>query len=250
MSDHRIPAIERAMDVLDALTREPGATISQLSEALDIPRSTVYRILNSLAAGAAVAKEGEGYHVGPKLIQWANAVTRGADLVSLARSHLERLANEESATVKLSVLEADKALVVAVAQSPRQFSISTQVGSRFPLHAGAASKVLLAHAPEEVQARILAGPLEAVTPLTLTDPAALRALLQEVRERGWATDQSEYVDGINAVAAPVFGPDGRCVAALSIPYLSASEAACARGWREAVVQAAKVLTRQIGGRHA
>jgi DNA-binding IclR family transcriptional regulator len=247
VSDHRNPAIERAVDVLDALTRKPGASISQLSELLSIPRSTIYRILNSLEAGAVVAKEGEGYHVGPKLIQWAHAVTRGADLVSLARPHLERLANAEIATVKLSVLDDDRALVVAVAESPRQYSISTQVGSRFPLHAGAASKVLLAHAPKEARDRALAGPLAAETSATVTDPQALRAMLADVRARGYATDQGEYTLGINAVAAPVFGPDGRCIAAISIPYLGESEGARADALRDAVVVAAQALTRQMGG---
>ncbi|MDI6024621.1 IclR family transcriptional regulator [Corticibacterium sp. UT-5YL-CI-8] len=247
MADHRIPAIERAMDVLDILSREPGATISAMSELLAIPRSTVYRILNSLEAGGVVAKEGEGYHLGPKLVRWASAVTRGVDLVSLARPHLEKLAGEQMAAVKLSVLEADKALVVAVAESPRQYSISTQVGSRFPLHAGAASKVLLAYADEDMQRKILARPMEAVTTSTVVDPAVVSTMLVEIRRDGYATDHGEYVLGINAVAAPVFGPDGGCAGAMSVPYLAEGGEARERILREAVMAAANTLTRQIGG---
>lgn len=247
VSEHRVPAIERAVEVLDALAREPGVSITQLSDRLGIPRSTVYRILNSLEPASVVTKEGEGYSVGPKLIQWANAVTRGADLVSLARPHLERLANEETATVKLSTLDGDMALVVAVAESPRQYSISTQVGSRFPLHAGAASKILLAYATEELRERLLARELATLTPATITDPAALRGMLQDIRTRGYATDQGEYVLGINAVAAPVFGPDRECIAAISIPYLPEGSRKQADGLRSAIMKAAKALTRQMGG---
>lgn len=247
MSDNRIPALERAVDVLDILSREPGATITGLSEVLAIPRSTIYRILNSLEAGAVVVKEGEGYHLGPKLVRWASTVTRGVDLVSLARPHLDRLASEQLATVKLSILDGDEALVVAVAESPRQYSISTQVGSRFPLHAGAASKVLLSYVSPDRRDTILAGPIEPITPSTVVDNDRIRTMIEHIQDQGFATDHGEYVKGINAVAAPVFGPDGACVAALSIPYLAEGGEARETVLRDVVKAAAAELTRQIGG---
>jgi DNA-binding IclR family transcriptional regulator len=248
---NRIPAIDRALEVLDILSRDPGATISSLSEQLGIPRSTVYRIVNSLeAGGVATRDQSNGYHLGPKLMRWGAAVPKGVDLVDLAKSHLERLAREETVTAKLSVLDGDAALVVATAEGRGRYTISTQVGSRFPLHAGAASKVLLAYADAALQDRILAGELVAATENTVTDPKVIRALLAQVAAEGYATDHSEFVPGINAVAAPVFGPDGHCIGAISVPYIAAEGLKKEAAWREVVVETAKTLTRQIGGFNA
>lgn len=248
---NRIPAIDRALEVLDILSRDPGITISALSEQLGIPRSTVYRIVNSLEAGGVAARDrANGYYLGPKLMHLGAAVPRGVDLVDLAKAHLERLAQEETVTAKLSVLDGDSALVVATAEGKGRYTISTQVGSRFPLHAGAASKVLLAHADPAVQERILAGELIAATENTITDPKALRAGLAQVALDGYAADHSEFVPGINAVAAPVFGPEGRCIGAISVPYLAAEGPKKEIAWRDLVVATASALTRQIGGFNA
>lgn len=246
--NHRIPAIDRAIDLLDVLARTPGATITGISETLGIPRSTVYRIANSLEARAIAVRDADGgLHLGPQLLRLASAVTRGVDIVSMARPVMERLAAEYFVTVKLSVLDDGAALVVAVIESPKSYSITTQVGSRFPMHAGAASKVLLANADPDLQETFLGGQLRAVTDQTIVDAKAVRALLPAIRAAGFAEDHSEYVPGINAVAAPVFGPDGRCVGAMSVPYLSSLPAKDSMALRDGVMRAAASLTRQIGG---
>lgn len=234
--------------MLDALAERGGAQIRELSTALGIPRSTVYRILNSLEAHALVVRSGEtAYRLGPKLLRLARAVPGGADLVSVARPAMEALAEEIGATVKLSVLEAGTALVVAVAEGPQTYSITTQVGRRFPLHAGAASKVLAAFAPAAVREALLAAPLPAATPATITDPAALAAELAEVRVRAFAEDRGEFVPGVCAVAVPVFGAGGGCVAALSVPHLQGTPAARREALARGVARAAAALTRLLGG---
>jgi DNA-binding IclR family transcriptional regulator len=116
------------------------------------------------------------------------------------------------------------ALVVAVAPGAGAYSISTQVGGRFPLHAGAASKVLAAHLAPASRAALLAGSLAGATPNTITDPVALAAQLDLVREEGIATDRAEYIEGVHAIAVPVLGPEGACVAAVSVAFLAAEPA--------------------------
>lgn len=248
MNDHRIPAIDRAFDVIDALARRPGGTISAVTAALGIPRSTVYRILNSLEARGIVVRDVEGaYELGPQLIRLAGAVSKGVDLVTLARPYMERLATDYKVTVKLSVLDQGTALVVAVAESPSSYSVTTKIGSRFPLHAGAASKVLLANASPEFQDEYLSGKLDTFTAQTVSDPRKIRRMLAQVREQDYAEDRSEFVPGVTAVAAPVFDPRGSCVCALSVPYLSTASETTSQRLRKAVIGTAKSLTRQLGG---
>ena len=161
ISDHRIPAVERALQALDLLCGEGEApTIRDLAARLGVPRSTVYRIVNTLEAHGVARRDAAGrYTPGPRLLAYARAVPRGADLATLAMPALEELADAAQATAKLSVLDGDAALVVAVAPGPGAYSVATQVGRRFPLHAGAASKVLAARLGDVARRALLAGPL-------------------------------------------------------------------------------------------
>lgn len=244
---HRIPAIDRAVDVMEALATGPSA-IRDLGARLGIPRSTVYRVLNSLEARGMVVRGADAaYRLGPQLLRLARAVPAGFDLVALARPLMDALAHGLRCSVKLSVLDDDQALVVAVAESPETYAVTTQVGRRFPLHAGAASKVLAAFGPETLRERLFAGPLSRLTPDTITDGAALRDALRAIRAAGHAEDAGEFAPGIRARAVPVFGPEGACVAALSIPYLDGTPAGREAEIQSALLRCASAITARLGG---
>ncbi|QYU66522.1 helix-turn-helix domain-containing protein [Leptolyngbya sp. 15MV] len=130
MSAHRIPAVDRAVEVLDALA-SGAAGIRDLAAQLGIPRSTVYRVLNSLEAHALVVRGADQvYRLGPHILRLARAVPFGLDLVGTARPVMEALAAELRCTVKLSVLDGAHALVVATVESPESYAVTTQVGRR------------------------------------------------------------------------------------------------------------------------
>jgi DNA-binding IclR family transcriptional regulator len=244
---HRIPAIDRAVDVMEALAAGP-AVIRDLAALLGIPRSTVYRVLNSLEARGLVMRGADtAYRLGPQLLRLARAVPAGFDLVALARPLMDELAHGLRCSVKLSVLDGDQALVVAVAESPETYAVTTQVGRRFPLHAGAASKVLAAFGTEMLRERLFAGPLSRLTPDTITDRAALHDALRTIRAAGHAEDAGEFAPGIRARAAPVFGPEGVCVAALSIPYLDGTSARREVEIQSALLRCASAITARLGG---
>ena len=193
--------------------------LRELASALQVPRSTVYRLINSLEAGQLVTRQGEqSYVLGPGIKRLAQAVPRGFDLVTLARPTLENLAAELQLSVKLSVLDQGEALVVLSAVAPTAYTVSTQVGRRFPLHAGASSKVLAAYMDSAALSDALPPRLERHTPKTITRKAQLKSELEAVRRVGYATDRSEYANGVEAIAAPVFGPGGLCLAAMSAPF--------------------------------
>lgn len=246
MTDHGNPAVERAVRILDALAETPGATISELTVRLGIPRSTVYRLVNSLCESALVVAEGEqGFALGPHLVRLARSVRSGADLVVTIRPVMDQLARALACSVKASVLDDDTALVVAVSHGPQTYSVSTQAGRRFPLHAGAASKVLAAWQPPE-ERHWLSRPLTALTSRTITDPAELTRHLEEVRRQGFARDQGEYAVGVNAIAYPVLGADNRCLASLSIPFPAGVDAATEESYRAGLEQAALDCMRRLG----
>ncbi|HYW58125.1 MAG TPA: IclR family transcriptional regulator [Polaromonas sp.] len=248
MSEYRIPAVDRAIEVLGAMeTRREPVTLRELSDQLEIPKSTVYRILNSLEAGAMVARmESGSYVLGPRLLRLAQAVTQGFDLVSLAKPVMDELARQQGATVKLSVLDSGSALVVAAAIGQATFTVSTQVGTRFPLHAGAASKTLAAWLEARELEKLLPAKLERFTDLTVVRRADLVREFATIRAQGFAKDEGEHNAGVHAYAAPIFDAEGKCVAAMSMPFFGSESSAHAQELLNALLIAGERLSQSLG----
>jgi len=235
------------MDVLGALERHAdGLTIRELSTRLELPRTSVYRILNTLHAHNVVRRDDEGgYHLGGRLLRMASHVATNlheVDLVAYGQPFLERVAAETGEGVKLSVIVENGVLVLAAAPGRREYALTVVPGQRMAIHAGAAGKLLLAYLPAEEQAHLLQAPLEAYTKTTITDPRRLRLELARIRRQGWAQDKGESSPSIEAFAAPVFAPDGRAIAALSIPFLAGADTARLAEMRGAAIAAAKAMT--------
>ena len=249
---HRIPVIDRMMEVLAQLERrEAGVSIRDLVSALKLPRTTVYRILNTLQLHDMVRRDENGsYQLGSRLLGLAAHVATGAstiDLVAVAQPFLDRLADEIGEGTKLSVVDKDMTLVLAAASARREYALSVTPGQRLPMHAGAAGKLLLAHLPESEIDAILSRPLVAYTPRTLTDPRRLRSELTRIKRLGYSRDKGEGLPSVLAFAAPVFDTRGTLVAAISAPFLAGTEPSRMEEIRLATIAAAKALTTAIPG---
>lgn len=222
---HRIPVIDKMMQVI-AEIEAAGAPIgiTQITDATMIARSTVYRILNTLASHGVVSRTAEGdFTLGFRLVALARRVDMAIsrdELVRLTHPLLEALAAETGETAKLSVLDNLAAEVIDVIQSPSAMAPSSRRGSRFPLHAGAASKLLLAFAPPEIRTRVMAEPLERFTAATRTEHPALAADLDAIEKTGISLDDGEWNASVQALAAPVFAADGTVLAAVSVTHFA------------------------------
>ena len=242
---HRIPVIDRMMDILGRL-QEDGVdtTIRGLATHLDVPRTTVYRILNTLQQHRMVVRADQGrYRLGPRLLSLASRATAGEgyDLTALALPHLRRLSVETGEASKISVVEGDRILVVAAVPGNRAFGLTVFAGEYLPLAAGAAGKMLLAQRPEGERAAIL----DRLSRQGGQAPAELRRLageLLQVRQRGWAEDRGEYAPSVCAFAAPVVSRSGDTVAAISIPFLAGASPERVAALRAAVIAAAAAVS--------
>jgi DNA-binding IclR family transcriptional regulator len=249
---HRIPVIDRTMDVLGQLERRDGGlTIRDLVNQLHLPRTTIYRILNTLQMHDMVHRDEDGaYHLGRRLLSLASHVATGAsevDLAAVAQPLLDKLADELGEGVKLSVLDKNAVLVLAAAQGRREYALTVAAGQRMETHAGAASKLLLAYLPEDKLETHLAKRLVPYTSRTITDARRLMIELTRLRRIGWAQDRGETVLSIHAFAAPVFDTRGVMVAALSVPFLAGTEPRRVEDIRLATIETAKELTAAIPG---
>src|SRR6185503_5585243 len=139
-----------------------------------------------------------------------------------ARAELQALAYATRETATLEVLVGRDVLILDEAAGDHVVASMPSLGTRWPAHATSTGKVLLAHLPDAALDSLLETPLDAATPRTVTDPAALRRELARVRTRGWALASEELEAGFVAVGAPIrsnqiqCGSAGEVVAAISV----------------------------------
>ncbi|MDI2131650.1 IclR family transcriptional regulator [Yinghuangia seranimata] len=216
-----IAAVERAMDVLLLFGRSgrPDLGITEIAQELGLTKAAVHRILTALRTRRLVSADPttRRYALGPAAVALGRAYLARTDLRLLAAPELRRLADECGETATLSVRRGDTRLYVDQVVPAQELRIEVALGTPYPLHAGASSKVMLAFLRDaEVDDYLAARDLEALTPKTVTDPVRLRRELAAIRKRGYATSSGERQDGAAAVAAPVLDHDGVMIASLSV----------------------------------
>ncbi len=201
-----VRSVLMAVRVLEAMALAGGPLrVSDLARTLKEPKGRVHRHLVTLRqAGLAAQDATERYHLTWRLFQIGQAAAEQFDLRRVAEPAMHRLRDAVGQTVLLAVPTGAEPMVVHALEAPSKVSITVRPGNRPPLHCSAQGRVMLAFAPEDLLVRILAAPLDAPTPESLTDPVRLRARLAEVRRRLWDTAPSETLLGINVLAAPLF----------------------------------------------
>jgi DNA-binding IclR family transcriptional regulator len=214
----RLQSVARAMQLLEIIAEDGEMGVSDLARRLDVHKATASRLASTLASRGLIERDRATgrYRLGFGLIRLAGAVMANLDLVRVARPILEDLAHETRETVNLGVLAGDSVVYVDQLSGARSVVSVSWVGRRTPLHCTSNGKVLLAYMPAADRSRFLGGPLEALTPRTIVDPAALNAELEDARQRGYAKALEELEEGLNAVAAPIRQADGTVTAALSV----------------------------------
>ncbi|KQS53817.1 transcriptional regulator [Brevundimonas sp. Leaf363] len=203
----------RGLDVIDALIEGPLA-LAELSEHLDLTRSTTHRLASALVERRLLSfRPREGYSLGPKLLELGYAAREQMHLPRIARPHLERLSSETEDTVHLGVLDGTTAFYLDKVPGTRRVSIGSRVGERHPIAATGLGKALILDMDEEQWASFF----------DVGDPDQTRpgraVWLERMRSyaaQGYAFDLEENEDRIRCVAAPIRGVDGQIVAALSV----------------------------------
>lgn len=213
-----VQSVDRALVILELLARNGEVGVTQLAADLGVHKSTASRLVAVLEQHDLVeqVRERGKYRLGFGVIRLAGATTARLDLPRASQPVCDELAAELGETVNVAVLDGDDAVNVCQASGRASVASVNWVGRRTPLHATSSGKVLLAYLAPAVLQRALSGPLEAVTEATLTDPAELRRDLDHVRQVGWARCEEALELGLNAVAAPIRGPSGEVIAALSV----------------------------------
>lgn len=212
-----VQSIQRAFALLRALS-VGAAGVTELADRVDLPKSTVARLLSALDEEGAVEQLeiGGDYRLGPGLFDLAGAAVPGPTLIAAARPHLQDLTDQTKETSGLSVMQDDSVLYLDHVESEEEVQVRSWTGEQVPLNLVPSGLVMLAGMSTEELDAYLATPLTATTSRSLTDPAAIRERLQALRATGFVWVYAEFDDSINSVAAPIIDSSGETVGALHV----------------------------------
>lgn len=190
--------------------------LGEIARRAGLSLTTTHRLTGELAAWGALTREVSGeYVIGSRMWELGLLAPAEADLRQIASPYLSDVYAATRATVQLAVRDGDQALYLARSSGRGSVPVVNSVGSRLPLYATGVGKVLLAHAPQEVTATVLAD-LRRVTPYTVTQPGRLVRQLRQVRVDGYATTAEEMSLGAYSVAVPVVDSDHGVRAAVGV----------------------------------
>jgi IclR family transcriptional regulator, KDG regulon repressor len=216
----QIKSVVRTLTMIEALSAyRGGATITALAAELSLPKSSVFRMLNTLLEFGYVRQDPttERYALGPRFLHLAASVEHGSDVRALAHPLLVELSARTTETVHLAVPVGDHMVYIDKVDSPRSVVMASRVGQQVPLHCTSLGKAYLsAMPPDERRAVVESLPLERRTDRTLVDPDALLKDLETCARRGFAIDNVENEDGVRCVGAAIRGDRDAPIAAMSV----------------------------------
>lgn len=211
-----VRVLRRACEVLDCFSSdEPRLPIAVIRDRTGLPATTVARLVKTLVSENLLARDGDEYRLGLRVLVWGVPATAGSDLIAAATPVVEYLRDVTKESAGLYVRQGASRVAVVSVQSQHSIVYRGFVGQVLPLHAGAAGKVFMALDDDALSAALSEG-LKVLTHATITDEHLLTRQLDDVRARGWAFAMEEREPGLNSLAAPVFNPSGRVIATLAI----------------------------------
>jgi IclR family KDG regulon transcriptional repressor len=219
-SDYYIQSIKRAVQILNSFTlKKDELGITELSERLNLHKSTVHRILVTLEDEGFVAKDqvSQKYRLGIKLFELGHIVKEQIEIRNYALPIMKELAQKTEESIDLNILSDGKRVSIEKIESPHDVRRIIQLGKSLPLYCGGSGKALLAFLPnEEIDKIIQKEKFIPFGPKTITDPIKLKEHLKEIRKSGYAISFEERILGSASVAAPILDYKGQVVASLSI----------------------------------
>ena len=248
-----IQSVERAARILKVLgTGTSRMGVTELAERLGLAKGTAYGLLRTLEAQELVEQDPETgkYRLGPAMLQLGNAFLDNHELRARSLLWADSLASRVGEAVRVGVLHGSNVLIVHHVFRPDNSVQILEVGASIPWHACALGKAIVAYLPEASRRRAARAELMPLTGRTVTDPAALEAVLAPVADDGIALEDEEAIVGEAEIAAPVFDDRGPLRRARSASW-ARSSGSCPRGGHAAALVAAvretsRGLSRDMG----
>jgi IclR family KDG regulon transcriptional repressor len=215
-----ILSVERALLILKRLAQSGEEIgVRDLSRELGYSPAVTQKILNTLKAHNFVRQneKTDRYTLGGAVLQIGMAVLARLDVIHISQPYIKALSAESGETTFLAIREDSSAIYVAKETSSNPVRMDADLGVDRPLNCTAVGKILLGFSEsEDIQQLARSGALLQATENSITDPEKLAEELRQVRQQGYAVDMMEFHPEAICVAAPIYSPEGKVVAALTI----------------------------------
>ncbi len=220
MATKTLQSLERGVDLLFLFSAErPVLSLQEISQALDLPASTAYRVVATLCKKGVIARNAaaKGYELHASVLRLQAALRARLNIRRLALPALEALARDSGETSQLCLLQGHEIVCAEAVSSPNTIRFTPEKGRALPLHASALGRAILAIMPDAYFARYVREVgLRAMTPHTVTDSRKLQPILAQVRTQGWAISFQQMFAGARGVAVPIFGDRSTVVASMGV----------------------------------
>lgn len=251
-----IPSVYSSLRVLEFLTNEQtqNSTLSEISKALSIHKSTCLRILKTLQKKEVLHydEETKRYKLGSYLITLGSRAREVNDYISAAISYLPSICQEVGHTVVLAKqTDLYNMIYIAKEEPPEKIRLTVSTGESFPIIGGATGKAYIAHFPDDkifkiIEAHTVNGQLPKYTDNTITDPAEFLESLKKIRQDGIAETDSEHTIGIHAISCPIYNSKKEVVLSIGVFLQSfASEHLDLPKIRKSVKKHAEIISMEV-----
>jgi DNA-binding IclR family transcriptional regulator len=249
----RIQSLARANGILEAVAAAPegSASLTEISQALGLNKTTVFNLAASLVALGFLERSGDspGYRLGMRNLELGSRVRGRLDISAIARPALLKICAATGETANLAVPNMSAAIILDSFEGRHTLRSTSYAGAPSPYHSSACGKAILAHFPPAMRKAILKSfPPRAHTPHTLTDLAKLEGQLDIVRRRGYASESEENEVGQACIAAPIFDGFDEIAGAISVAGPLGRIAGARAEIIRIVVMHTKAISRALGAR--
>lgn len=248
-SRYRVPAVDKALDILELLSTESsGLPMAVLAERLDRTISEIYRTVQLLEARGYLERtaDGDRYAITMKLFRLAHAMPRVHSLSALALPIMEELTIDIEQSCHLAVLDGLDILIIAQVDSPLPRQYSVTLGARLPVWEASSGNLLLAQLPEAKREALFRSMTRIVAPEILQQ---FRERVAEIGGSGQEQRESYFVSGLLTISRPIYNHFGATVAALTVPFLHHKRVVVTPAEAsERLDMAARTLSRELGYR--
>ncbi|MEW9670944.1 IclR family transcriptional regulator [Ammoniphilus sp. 3BR4] len=217
--DYLLSSVKNALRLLRSFSmEEPEKKVTDLAASLGIGKSTVSRLLSTLASEGFVVKDPETqkYRLGLSILHLNTVATSNLEVHRESYPILQKLVHEVGETAHIAVMEEDDVVYLNRVECKHPVQILSHIGRRNPIHCTSSGKAILAYQSQEEINRVLEKGLHKYSAKTITDPKDFLAALKTVKEQGYAISIEEITDSVASIAAPVRDYTGKVVYAVTV----------------------------------
>lgn len=214
---HPVRTTEKTLALVEELMDRAPCGVTELSDDLDMGKSAVHNHLTTLQKHGYVLKNGDQYQLGLKFLEVGGSTRKSMEFYQVAEPEVKSLADETGELANLLVEEQGMGVYLMRSKGEEAVDLDTHAGLRTHLHTTALGKAILAYLPDSrVEEIIEQHGLEQKTPNSIGSREELFETLEGVRDRGYAVDDGERLEGLRCIAAPVKDSSDEVLGAISV----------------------------------